>query len=203
MTTDNFDSAESTSAPAATLTISRTQAQIALGALGVIVIAALAWILWPSSPTNAALIRDAVADIKAGNYSSAQSKLEQELQQNKANHNNLNAIVYFDLGVIAGKTGNHPQAIAYYNQSIALAPKYEPPLYNLAVETMNQGNAAAAIVQFNNVLAVSPKNSRALYNSGLLEYRSGNISDGQLRMNQAIALNPALAAIVPKDVSLG
>ncbi len=200
---DNFDVAETRSGGSSNVvSLSKRQIQMVLGVVVLVAALALGWALWPSSPTNASLIRDAVADIKAGNYDAATAKLQKELDQNKANHNNLNAIVYFDLGVIAGKQGNNTQAASYYAQSITLAPHYEPALYNLAVTTMNQGNKSLAIVQFNNVLAVNPRNARALYNSGLLMYRLNQITDGRARMNQAIALDPTLATRVPADVTL-
>jgi len=52
--------------------------------------------------SNSQLIHDAAVAIKAGDLTKGETLLNQEIAQNTKNANSLNAIAYFNLGVIGG-----------------------------------------------------------------------------------------------------
>ncbi len=102
-------------------------------------------------------------------------------------------LAWYDLGVIAGHTGDETEAIRDYSQAISAKPDYVPALYNLATSEASS-NPTGASGLYERVISLQPKNADALFNEGLLLKASGHTSAGRQDLAKAVSLDPSLAS---------
>ncbi|MBO4232667.1 MAG: tetratricopeptide repeat protein [Bacteroidales bacterium] len=74
---------------------------------------------------------------------------------------------YLELGYIHQQK-NDPLAITYYRNALAVDPKNEEILFNLALALQDMGNIDEAKQQYNNILSFDSDNIRALFNLGFV-----------------------------------
>jgi tetratricopeptide (TPR) repeat protein len=197
MTQDQFDTAAATpAAKSVSLSLPKGTVQT-VGAI-VVALALLigGYFFFFTGTSNAQLIHDAAVAIKAGDLVKGETLLNQEIAQNTKNDNSLNAIAYFNLGVISGLKRQYNAALANYQSAIRLSPRYQAALYNLGVTYMDMGMnyRPQAITAFNTVISMYPNDARALWNMGLLQYREGQTTEGIVNMKKAISIDPSYAA---------
>jgi tetratricopeptide (TPR) repeat protein len=154
------------------------------------------------SGTPAQLLNQGLVASKAGNYGQAATYFNQVVIKDSNNAKNLQAIAYYNLGVIYQQQGLTDKAISNFKLSLALDPTYPPANFDLAI-ALTPSDPQQALSYYNKILAVNPKDANSLFNSGLLMYAAGDTADGAARIKQAIAITPSLAARVPSNVNLG
>jgi len=147
-----------------------------------------------SHQTPAALqskLEQAIADENDGRYAAAAAGF---LAVVKADPKNT--IAWYDLGVMARRSGKDTQAFGDYRRALAGDPKYVPALYNLAeLEAPHHPGEAAAL--YRKVLAADPKNAGARLNLGFALLAEGKTADGKAALAAAIKQQPSLASRVP------
>ena len=154
-----------------------------------------------SSSSAKSLLAQGLAAQKAGNFSLASSYYHQAVAADPTDAGHIAAVAYYDLGVIEQQAKNTDGAIAYYKNTIALYPQYQPAIFNLAIDYTPK-NPTKALELYNQLLVYNPTDANGLFNSGLLAYQLGNPTLGVQRIKQAIAITPSLATRVPANVNL-
>ena len=136
-------------------------------------------------------LEQAIADENNGRYATAAAGF---LAVVKADPQNT--IAWYDLGVMARRSGKDTQAFADYRRALAGDPTYVPALYNLAeLEAPHHPGEAAAL--YRKVLAVDPHNANARLNLGFALLADGKTDAGKAALAQAIKQDPSLASRVP------
>jgi tetratricopeptide (TPR) repeat protein len=104
-----------------------------------------------------------------------------------------NAAVWSNRGNARVSQRKLPEAIADYNQSIALAPDQPDPYLNrgTALEGLQQWDAA--IADYNQVLAIDPKDPAAFNNRGNAKAGAGDWDAALADYQTAAELNPGFA----------
>ena len=77
---------------------------------------------------------------------------------------NVSALV--NKGLALDSSGNHAQAIQYYDMALAIDPNDVDALYNKGNALDSLGNHTEAISYYNKVLDIDPNDSDALNNKG-------------------------------------
>jgi tetratricopeptide (TPR) repeat protein len=104
-----------------------------------------------------------------------------------------NAAVWSNRGNARVSQHKLQEAVADYNQSIALAPDQPDPYLNrgAALEGLQQWEAA--IADYNQVLAIDPKDAAAYNNRGNAKSGTGDWESALADFQQATQLNPGFA----------
>lgn len=102
-----------------------------------------------------------------------------------------NAFATYNLGFIAQRQGQDPQAIELYAKSTQLDPTFAPPLYNLAILT-EASDLDAAAAFYRRVLELEPEDAATMMRLGFLLQHQGKTAEGQELLDQGIELDPSL-----------
>ncbi|MEA3180218.1 MAG: hypothetical protein QOI59_3741 [Gammaproteobacteria bacterium] len=86
--------------------------------------------------------------------------------------------------------GAHEEAVAHYQEYVALRPQDAAALNNLGAALSKLARYEEAKKQFHNALAVSPKNTDALSNLGNLFSTYGRFADAENYLRRAVNLKP-------------
>ncbi len=100
------------------------------------------------------------------------------------------AQVYNDRGVTLAEQGKFEQAIAAFNQAIAIYPTFENAHNNLGLALSSQNQFAEAEAAFKQALAINPQNEETYNNLGIALGSQGNFSEAITVFNLAILINP-------------
>lgn len=95
-----------------------------------------------------------------------------------------------DRGVTAARRGALGEAIALFQEAIALYPAYENAHNNLGIALGRQGRFAEAAVIFRQALAIDAQNFETHNNLGIALASQGKYTEAEAAFRQAIALNP-------------
>jgi len=82
------------------------------------------------------------------------------------------------------------EALADYDQALALNPKATRTWMNKAMVLTEQNRNDSALVSFNHVLELQPANPEALNNRGVVKYRNGDFPGAVYDYSRAIELRP-------------
>ncbi|WP_448570192.1 tetratricopeptide repeat protein [Trichothermofontia sp.] len=95
-----------------------------------------------------------------------------------------------DRGVTAARRGALGEAIALFQEAIALFPAYENAHNNLGIALGRQGRFAEAEAIFRQALAIDARNFETHNNLGIALASQGKYAPAAAAFRQAIALNP-------------
>ncbi len=95
-----------------------------------------------------------------------------------------------DRGVTAARRRALGEAIALFQEAIALFPAYENAHNNLGIALGRQGRFAEAAVIFRQALAIDARNFETHNNLGIALASQGKYAEAEAAFRQAIALNP-------------
>ncbi len=104
-----------------------------------------------------------------------------------------NAAVWSNRGNARVSQHKLQDAVADYNQSIALAPDQPDPYLNRGAALEGLQHWEAAIADYNQVLALDPKDAAAYNNRGNAKSGTGDWESALADFQQAIQLNPSFA----------
>ena len=113
----------------------------------------------------------------------------------------MQAIAYYNLGVVNQNNGRVPVAVIDYRNAVKLDPTFASAWYNLAI-ALTKSNPTEALAAYNKILSIKPNDANSLFNSGLIMYGQGDTAGGVARIKQAIAINSALSSRVPANIIL-
>ena len=153
----------------------------------------------PTSPQG--LLSLGIAASKAGNIDQARNYFGKSIAANPKNTGNLQAIAYYNLGVVNQNNGRVPVAVIDYRNAVKLDPTFASAWYNLAI-ALTKSNPTEALAADNKILSIKPNDANSLFNSGLIMYGQGDTAGGVARIKQAIAINSALSSRVPANIIL-
>lgn len=105
-----------------------------------------------------------------------------------------NAFATYNLGFIAQREGQDPQAIELYARATQLDPEFAPPLYNLAILTEASDLEAAADF-YRRVLELEPDDAPTHMRLGFLLQHQGETAEGQELLDRGIELDPSMANV--------
>lgn len=115
----------------------------------------------------------------------AEETLRRLIDNNKAE-----AFEYNMLGVILQDQGRQEEAIAAFNQALALEPEQAEPYNNRAVALKRLKRFDEAIQSFERALEINPQYCEALNNQGNLFSSSGDLDSALERYTRAVEINP-------------
>ncbi|HMA34809.1 MAG TPA: tetratricopeptide repeat protein [Chloroflexia bacterium] len=128
---------------------------------------------------------DALADFTASLATQPAQPTDPVLQRKRAATLTNRGATYKGLG-------RYPEALADYNESLALWPLHGRTLYNRACTYRHLGTLDAALADFTAALAVQPDDPRALNNRGLTLHNLGRNQEALDDFTRSIALRPAV-----------
>jgi tetratricopeptide (TPR) repeat protein len=104
----------------------------------------------------------------------------------------LNASDYFLRGLGKHNNGDYQGALADYNQSISINPKFSLAYNNRAtLKTDKLNDIQGSLADYDQAISINPKFSLAYYNRALLKAdKLNDIQGGLADYNQAISINP-------------
>jgi Flp pilus assembly protein TadD len=101
------------------------------------------------------------------------------------------AQAYNDRGVTLAEQGKFAEAIAAFNQAIAIYPTFENAHNNLGLALSSQNQFAEAEAAFKEALAINPQNEETYNNLGIALGSQGNFTEAVTVFNTAIQINPS------------
>jgi tetratricopeptide (TPR) repeat protein/SAM-dependent methyltransferase len=146
--------------------------------------------------TEQALQR-AIAHHQAGQLPEAEHLYRTVLraQAGQANANrNLGAVALYMLGIVAYQQGRLDEAIARYEQALAIKPDFVDVLSNLGVALKDRGRVDEAIARYEQAIALQPDFADALYNLANALRDRGRLGEAIARYEQALAARPDYAS---------
>lgn len=126
------------------------------------------------TPDTARLHDDAVKEIKAKNYSSAESILRNALLIKPDD-----AVVHNHLGLSLKNQGRYKDAVIFYEKAMKLKPDYYEAMNNLAVTYEMLGNRDKAKSLYKKALYLKSSYAEAHLNYALLLEAEGNNSEAE------------------------
>jgi len=147
-----------------------------------------------SQSTANELVGAGLSAQQQGLYDEAQSDYQQAISKDKKNY-----YAEFDLGTIYQHDNDVSSAQGAYNAALAINPKFQQALYNLAVLD-TASNPQEAITLYDKVLALNPNDSSSNFNLGLLLIQTGSTASGHQYISTAIRLDPSLASRLPSGI---
>ena len=111
--------------------------------------------LWAAEPPKE-VFDQAVRDLAAGNYDSAERGFQSVLRQQPSHIAALS-----NLGVIYSRTNRADRAIAVYRRALQLSPDDKPVLLNLGLVYLKQEAHAKALPLFAHVVSLDPQHLQA------------------------------------------
>ena len=100
---------------------------------------------------------------------------------------------HFILGKLAGDAGRDAEALASFEQAIAVWPSYIPAYQEKGVVLGRMGRLAEAEEAFRETLQRSPAYDAAHYNLGLVLRRQGRTEEAERELRKALLLDPSYA----------
>ncbi|MBC8152377.1 MAG: tetratricopeptide repeat protein [Bacteroidetes bacterium] len=99
---------------------------------------------------------------------------------------------YFFNGLMAAKLGDTTQALALYQTSLRLKPRYLPTYQQLASVHRSLGNLGAAMTYNEQAVRYFPDNAQLQYSRGLIYQTAGKLDSALTAYQQATRLKPDL-----------
>jgi tetratricopeptide (TPR) repeat protein len=141
------------------------------------------------------LVTLGVSAYAADDWDNAINQLTVALSVAKPNKAALDpATIYFYRGTAYGHKGEYDRAIADYNQSLQLNPKYAATFYNRGLAYSYKKEYDRAIADYTQALQLNPKDAKAFNNRGNAYYSKKEYDRAIADFNQALLLNSKDAA---------
>lgn len=101
-----------------------------------------------------------------------------------------NAVGFNDRGVFSYDKGQLDQAIANFNQALALYPQYAVAYNNRGSAYSQKGQLDQAIADYNQALSIDPQYAQAYSNRGCAYADKGQLDQALADQNQALSIDP-------------
>lgn len=101
----------------------------------------------------------------------------------------FDAADYVNCGVVNSFTGEHEQALAYYNRSLELDPENIYALNNRGYTYNLMEQYPVALADFDRVLQINPDFAYALNNRGLARFKTGHEEEGIRDIERSLVLD--------------
>ena len=98
---------------------------------------------------------------------------------------------YFFEGLIAARQGDTTRAIAFYQQSLKLKPRYLPTYNQMASVYRSLGNTAAALAYNSRATDYFPANVELIYNRGLIYHAAARLDSALICYRQTAKQQPS------------
>ncbi len=106
-------------------------------------------------------------------------------------------------GVALGKLDRHAEALASFEQALAISPACVPALYNRGVMLANLDRHAEAVESYDRALKIDPAHAKALNNRGVALASLDRYEDSIASFDRALALRPDFAeALLNRGLTL-
>src|SRR5712691_11237540 len=106
-------------------------------------------------------------------------------------------------GVALGKLDRHAEALASFEQALAISPTCLPALYNRGVMLANLDRHAEAVESYDRALKTDPAHAKALNNRGVALASLDRYEDAIASFDRALALRPDFAeALLNRGLTL-
>jgi len=106
----------------------------------------------------------------------------------RADPNNAPALQ--NLGIVALRRDDVPNAMSFLTRALELNPKLPLALNTLGVVYARQGDFAHAVDAWNRAVAVDPRQYDALFNVGLVEGRAGHVAEARAALSRFVGTAP-------------
>jgi tetratricopeptide (TPR) repeat protein len=106
-------------------------------------------------------------------------------RENSTAHNNLGNALF--------QKGEVDEAMAQYQQALAIHPDHAKAHYNLGNALAQKSQLDEAISEFHKTLALQPDQAEVLNNLGIALFRNGQMDEAIVQFQKALALQPDLA----------
>ncbi len=139
-----------------------------------------------SDEKKAALLSEqGMVFIAAQNWAAALRCFDEVIELGK-----IDANVHFLKGYSLIELGEYEEAIAAYDQALAIKPDYHEALYNKGIALSAIGRNEDAIAAYDQALAIKPDDHEALNNKGIALSAFGRNEDAITAYDQALAIKP-------------
>jgi tetratricopeptide (TPR) repeat protein len=134
------------------------------------------------------ILNRALRDELAGNITGAEKEYREVVDRGP------NKEAFFNLGLICQNAKNNTVAEEQYRLALAVDPKMEVALYNLAIVRTLQNDIPGAISLYRRAVAANAKDANAHYNLGLLLRGQGKTAEGNQEVQTGVNLDGTLRA---------
>ncbi|HEV2664392.1 MAG TPA: tetratricopeptide repeat protein, partial [Blastocatellia bacterium] len=147
------------------------------------------WAQPTSSPDIARIFENAVASYKAGSYEAAETACRHVLEVQADHFGGLHL-----LGVIAGKRGDHTEAVRRIDSALKIDPKVADAHHHRGRALMELSRHDEAVVSFDRAIALNPEFAPAFNSRGIALQHLKRVDEALLSFEKSIALKPDFAA---------
>ena len=151
------------------------------------------WLSYVDALVKADRPKDARQAIKKARKRGLNSKKLVKLISQSKRGSESDAEVHFNVGNTLHRAGRLTDAVASYNQAIALKPDFAMAHNNLGVTLRGLGRLSDAEASCNQAIALKPDFAMAHNTLGVTLEGLGRLTDAEASFNQAIALKPDFA----------
>jgi tetratricopeptide (TPR) repeat protein len=103
-----------------------------------------------------------------------------------------NVYALYDLGVIDETNNKAAQALAHYDQALAVNDRYTPAMYNKAI-LLEGSRPTEAIALYRRIVAINPQAATAYLRMAFIDAEQGALTQAKAADARAIAIDPSLA----------
>jgi len=102
---------------------------------------------------------------------------------------------HYNLGIALFQEGKIDAAIAAYNHTITIAPRYEKAYFSLGYAYVKKGMLDKAIYDFKQAIAINPRHAEAHYALGFVFNEKGMSDEALFEFKRALTLKPRYAEV--------
>ncbi|HTB64517.1 MAG TPA: tetratricopeptide repeat protein, partial [Opitutales bacterium] len=107
----------------------------------------------------------------------------------------MQAAHFFILGNAQDSHGDWNEAIASFDQALALAPDYVAAYLNRGITQGKKGDYGDALADFDQVLHIEPEASTVYSNRGIIKNKMGDLNGAIADLSKAVEFNPTSANV--------
>lgn len=96
---------------------------------------------------------------------------------------------YFNLGFLYEQVGGYEQALRFYRKALALNPKHEKSLVNVANHLKEVGDYKSAIILYERIIKLNPRNMSAYLNEGIIFNALGDVNRAREMYEKVIKID--------------
>ncbi len=153
------------------------------------------WLSYVDALVKAERLKDAKQVIKKAKKKGVDAKKLGKLLSQSQGGSESGAEGHFILGNTLAREGRLSEAVASYNQAIALKPNHARAHNNLGVALQGLGRLSEAEAKYNKAIALKPDYVEAHNNLGNTLQGLGRSNQAQASYNQALALKPGYTQV--------